>query len=148
MNTIKVVKKIWGEEHWISNGEYCGKLLRLNRMFQCSIHHHKVKTETFFVIKGQVLLELGDNAYMLLPGCAIDVLPGEDHRFSGLEYSEMLEFSTHHEEGDSYRTTQSRKITDIAALNAIIHKTRNGDDRVRKITDFTSGTTCIKSCMI
>ena len=132
MESIKIVKKVWGEEHWIVNEAYCGKLLKLKKMHRCSIHHHEKKTETFFVIKGQVVLELNDEAYMLLPGCAVDVRPGERHRFSGIEDSEIIEFSTHHEDTDSFRLTASGKIENIEELNRAIHKTRTSGDRVRR----------------
>ena len=34
------------------------------------------------------------------------------HRFTGIEDSEIVEFSTHHMEDDSYRETQSGKVPD------------------------------------
>jgi hypothetical protein len=41
-----VVPKSWGEEHWIVNGEYCGKKLVLKKGHRCSLHYHKVKDST------------------------------------------------------------------------------------------------------
>ena len=60
MNTkIEIYPKVWGEEHWIVNKEYCGKKLVLKKGFRCSMHFHKIKDETFYVISGKVLIELG-----------------------------------------------------------------------------------------
>ncbi|MDJ0523115.1 MAG: cupin domain-containing protein [Planctomycetota bacterium] len=97
------VPKVWGEEHWIVNRDYCGKKMVLNKGFRCSLHAHKVKDEVFYVIKGKVLLELGDGERIMVPGDHHHVPPGVEHRFWGLEDSEIIEFSTHHEEEDSYR---------------------------------------------
>ena len=35
------VEKVWGEEHWIVNRDYCGKKMVLNKGFRCSLHFHK-----------------------------------------------------------------------------------------------------------
>ncbi len=57
MENIKIVTKEWGEERWIVNRDYCGKLLILKKGFRCSLHYHKNKDETFYVNKGKVLME-------------------------------------------------------------------------------------------
>ena len=97
------VPKVWGEEHWIVNREYCGKKMVLNKGFRCSLHFHKDKDEVFYVTKGRVFLELGDGERIMEPGDHHHVPPGVEHRFWGLEDSEIIEFSTHHEDDDSYR---------------------------------------------
>ena len=99
--------KVWGEEHWIVNRDYCGKKLVLNRGWRCSLHHHRNKDEVFYVIRGRVLLETGDGWRVLGVGDAERIAPGVVHRFWGLETSEIIEFSTHHEEDDSYRAETS-----------------------------------------
>ncbi len=135
---MKMVEKIWGSEKWIVNNDlYCGKVLTLKKMFRCSIHHHKKKTETFYVTKGEVLLEVDDNAYILLPGDAIDVFIGQDHRFTGLEKSEIMEFSTHHEDEDSYRKVDSGEVrtNDIDDVNKKIHLTRDNNEAIRRNDD-------------
>lgn len=95
--------KVWGEEHWIVNRAYCGKKLILRQGWRCSLHYHREKDEVFYLIRGRVLLEQGDGWLVLEPGDAQHIAPGTVHRFWGLEDSEIIEFSTHHEEDDSYR---------------------------------------------
>jgi mannose-6-phosphate isomerase-like protein (cupin superfamily) len=108
---IKKVDKVWGSEEWIANTDkYCGKILNLNKGYRCSLHYHKNKDETFYILDGEVLIELGDERKMLKKGDSIRVLPGVKHRFTGLKKSKIIEFSTHHEETDSYRDTQSEKV--------------------------------------
>lgn len=99
--------KVWGEEHWIVNREYGGKKLVLRRGWRCSLHYHARKDEVFYVIAGRVLLEHGSAWRVLAPGDAQRIAPGTTHRFWGLADSEMIEFSTHHEEDDSYRLEAS-----------------------------------------
>lgn len=110
MQDIKIVPKVWGEERWIVNRDYCGKLLVLKKGFRCSMHHHKNKDETFYVNKGKVLLELDGMKIVMNPGDAQLVKPNQPHRFTGLEDSEIIEFSTHHEDSDSYRDELSGEV--------------------------------------
>tara|TARA_Y100000034_G_C6898257_1_gene414635 strand:+ start:145 stop:1881 length:1737 start_codon:yes stop_codon:yes gene_type:complete len=110
MSDIKKVDKVWGSEEWIVNRDYCGKILNLNKGFRCSIHHHKEKDETFYVLEGQVLLEVDGEKKVLNVGDKYLIEPGQKHRFTGIENSKILEFSTHHEDSDSYRDEPSGKM--------------------------------------
>ena len=110
MTQHKEVNKEWGKEIWIVNRDYCGKKLILNKGFRCSMHYHKNKDETFYILNGQVLLEIGMQKNIMLPGDSILIKPGQKHRFTGLEFSEIMEFSTHHEDSDSYREELSGKV--------------------------------------
>jgi quercetin dioxygenase-like cupin family protein len=110
---IKKVDKLWGSEEWIVNNElYCGKILNLNKGFRGSIHYHKNKHETFYLLEGKVLIELGDSLekQTLKPGESIVLEPGKKHRFTPLEDSKIIEFSTHHEDDDTYRDSESEKV--------------------------------------
>lgn len=109
-NDIPVHPKEWGEEHWIVNREYCGKKLVLRKGWRCSMHHHKLKDETFYVITGLVLLETKDGKRFLEPGDSQHITTGEAHRFTGIEDSEIIEFSTHHRDDDSYRDVPSGQV--------------------------------------
>ncbi|MAG07885.1 hypothetical protein CMO89_00260 [Candidatus Woesearchaeota archaeon] len=115
MQDIKIVPKAWGEERWIVNRDYCGKLLILKKGFRCSMHHHKNKDETFYINKGRVLLELEGSKFIMKPGQALLIEPNQKHRFTGLEDSEIIEFSTHHDDSDSYRDELSGEV-DLSTL--------------------------------
>tara|TARA_Y100000310_G_C20575444_1_gene760168 strand:+ start:138 stop:533 length:396 start_codon:yes stop_codon:yes gene_type:complete len=117
---IKIVQKVWGKEKWIVNRDYCGKLLILKKGFRCSMHHHKNKDETFFINKGKVFLELDGKKIIMNPGDSELVMPNQKHRFTGLEDSEIIEFSTHHEDEDSYRDELSGEIDLSSLLSKII----------------------------
>ncbi len=100
-------EKLWGEEHWIVNRDYCGKKLVLRRGWRCSLHYHERKDEVFYLIAGRVLLEHAGGWRVMVPGHAQRIPPGTVHRFWGLDDSEIIEFSTHHEDDDSYRLEPS-----------------------------------------
>ena len=110
-----IVKKVWGhEEIIVDNGEYCGKRLCLNEGYRCSIHRHE-KLETFYIESGQVYLELEETPgsdemknNLLTSGNVVDIPRNSWHRFSGLEDSVIVEFST--PDTDSERKTRSEKI--------------------------------------
>lgn len=112
---LNYVEKVWGYEEWIANSEnYCGKKLVLKKGFSCSMHHHKIKDETFYVASGKVLLEMELNgeqsSRIMTSGDVQHIKIGMWHRFIGIEDSEIFEFSTFHKDSDSYRRTQSGKV--------------------------------------
>jgi mannose-6-phosphate isomerase-like protein (cupin superfamily) len=109
-DAIEIHPKAWGEEHWIVNERYCGKKLVLRQGYRCSVHHHRLKDEVFYVLTGRVLMEVDSAPRVLLPGMKQHIRPGQKHRFTGLEASEIIEFSTHHEEEDSYRDEPSGRV--------------------------------------
>jgi mannose-6-phosphate isomerase-like protein (cupin superfamily) len=110
---VRVVPKEWGEERWLVNNRlYCGKLMILRRGWRCSLHMHRVKDETFFVRTGRMLFEIEGpggrvRKRILGPGAVQHVPPGTWHRFSGLRRTEFYEFSTTHDDADSYRKVPS-----------------------------------------
>jgi len=106
----RVVPKEWGEEHWIVNRGYCGKKLILRRGFRCSLHLHPVKDETFHVDRGAVFLELAGEGHVLRAGDTRHIPTGTPHRFTGLEESVILEFSTHHDDDDVVRMEPSGAV--------------------------------------
>ncbi len=104
-----IVPKIWGKEVWLVNCEYCGKLLCVNRGAVCSYHFHPQKKETFYCLMGQVALTIEGKDYMLNPFCRPKTIePMKKHQFMGLTDAVILEVSTHHEDGDVCRITESR----------------------------------------
>lgn len=110
-----LVPKEWGHEEWIvNNALYCGKKLVFKSLHRCSLHHHKIKHETFYVISGKVLLETELNGVTLsrvmMPGDSAQIPPLMWHRLTGIVESDVIEFSTHHMEEDSYRAVPSGKV--------------------------------------
>lgn len=105
------VPKVWGDELWIVNNHlYCGKLLYLDEGASSSLHMHKKKQETFFCLSGQVGLHIEGKDYMLNPfSRPKTILPGEKHQFNGLTEAIILEISTHHEDSDVVRFSESQK---------------------------------------
>ena len=58
---LHVVPKGWGFEKWIVNNEkYCGKILYFVKDRKCSFHYHKLKTETFYIQSGKIILRYSE----------------------------------------------------------------------------------------
>lgn len=89
------------------NKEYCGKKLILRKNRRCSLHKHKEKDEVFYLLTGSVRMEVGDDVFLMQPGDFVHIPAGIYHRFTGLEESAIVEFSTNHQEDDSYRKEES-----------------------------------------
>lgn len=113
-----VTPKVWGSETLIANREFCGKVMSLREGMRCSLHYHRVKDETFLVTRGRVKVEIGRSGEAARPGeglsvlvlgsgDSIDVPPLTLHRFTGMEDSEFIEFSTRDDPEDSVRIVPS-----------------------------------------
>lgn len=111
----KVVEKPWGREEWIVNEEYCGKILTLDKGYHSSLHYHKEKKETFYLLEGKILVVSDGRDLVLNVGDILDIKRGQLHRIQALEDSKLLEISTHHEDSDSYWVVKGGKL-----LKAII----------------------------
>lgn len=109
---IKSVNKLWGYEDWLVNTElYCAKILGLKHGYQCSLHYHKKKDETFYCLDGCVKLELEDKIFTLAKGQQIRIRPKQKHRFTAItNTAKILEVSTHHCDKNSYRIKKSSKV--------------------------------------
>ena len=111
LQRLHIVPKGWGFEKWITNSElYCGKILYIIKDRKCSWHYHKNKHETFYVQSGSILLRYGidfdikNSTQMILnKGDHFVVPPMLVHQMEGIEDTELFEFSTLHEDSDSYR---------------------------------------------
>ena len=114
VESVDMVPKLWGYEKWLENNDkYCCKLLSLKKGYQCSLHKHKIKDEMFFITQGHVRLEVGKKVMHMLPGSFVRITCGVLHRFRGIEDSIMIEVSTHHEDSDSYRVEESKKVEEM-----------------------------------
>jgi mannose-6-phosphate isomerase-like protein (cupin superfamily) len=119
---INTVIKKWGYELWIENNNlYCGKHLHVLPGKLCSVHYHKNKKETFYVIGGELHLQCStilteDNwksgrwiNIFLKKGQSFTINPMTAHRFTANtnEPCDFIEISTHHDDDDSYRIIES-----------------------------------------
>jgi mannose-6-phosphate isomerase-like protein (cupin superfamily) len=108
---VNIVPKGWGRELWIANSDlYCGKLLEIRKGKKCSLHYHKLKTESFFLRSGRIRMRIKESPesetieeFELNAGDCMDIPPGLVHQMEALEDAELFEFSTRHFEEDSHR---------------------------------------------
>jgi len=110
---VKVVPKSWGYEIWMANTDlYCGKILHINQGHCTSYHYHNLKDETFYVLKGQMLLEFEDHKHRIKQkispeGSTKRIFPGTKHRLIGFTDVDIIEISTQHFDEDSIRLVDS-----------------------------------------
>ncbi len=108
---VRIVPKGWGRELWIANDEkYCGKILEISKGKKCSLHYHKLKTESFYLRSGRLTVRIMESPeaetvqeFELVAGDCMDVRPGLVHQMEAIEDAELYEFSTQHFDSDSYR---------------------------------------------
>ncbi len=108
---VRIVPKGWGREVWIANNDlYCGKILEIKKGKRCSLHFHQLKTESFYLRSGKLLIRVKQSSasetieeFELTAGDCMDVPRGLVHQMEAIEDAELLEFSTHHLDSDSYR---------------------------------------------
>lgn len=106
----EIHEKTWGRELWVENiSEYCGKILEFNPGGKTSMHFHLNKTETMHLTEGRIDIDLVDPesaeryTVSLFPGDSLLIPRGQLHQIHALRKSTLLEFSTMHEDSDSYR---------------------------------------------
>ena len=108
----KKVDKIWGHEIWLANNEkhdYCGKILHVNAGHGSSMHYHMDKHETFYILKGQLELELLDtrdgtrSIIVLNEGDGYEIEQGQPHKLAAGIDTDIIEVSTFHKDEDSHR---------------------------------------------
>jgi mannose-6-phosphate isomerase-like protein (cupin superfamily) len=108
---VRIVPKGWGREVWIVNGPlYCGKILEIDQGKRCSLHYHRLKTESFYLRSGRLKVRVKQDPQALefeefevVAGECMDVPPGLVHQMEALERVELYEFSTQHFDSDSHR---------------------------------------------
>ena len=104
-------KKGWGYEKWLVNNDlYCAKILYFESNKRCSWHYHKIKTESFFVQTGKIIVRYSweddlkhSKDKLLIEGQSFHVPVGLRHMIIAIETANVLEVSTRHFEEDSYR---------------------------------------------
>ena len=124
----RFVPKAWGHEQILVSGPlYTLKRLTILPGFRCSLHYHKLKSETFLVVSGTLRLELQQvtpegvalgplRPEVLWPGQQYTLAPCTAHRFYPATHEPcvFLEVSTEDLATDSYRLEPSGPIPERA----------------------------------
>ncbi len=83
-------------EFWIANETehgYCGKYLFVFDGQTCPHHFHKMKHETFFVVKGSIRMRTDEKDLIMEQGAVLVMPPGVAHSFTGIGAALVLEVS-------------------------------------------------------
>jgi len=104
------VEKGWGSENiWCTNEKYCGKMMNFNEGAKFSMHFHREKDETWYVLSGKFDVYWIDttNASMhvenLSEGDVWHNPPLLPHRLVCIEKGTIIEVSTPDSVEDNYR---------------------------------------------
>lgn len=106
----EIVPKGWGhEEIWASTYGYAGKILHFNEGAKFSMHFHKLKDETWYVLEGKFLLRVIDTSNATVNEMELDVgdvwrnNPLVPHQLVCLQKGKVIEVSTTDTAVDNYR---------------------------------------------
>lgn len=114
----KFVEKDWGSETWMANNEledYCGKILHIKEGQSSSMHYHLDKHETFYILDGQLMVDLINTSdgtqydpIIMSKGETLEIKRGQPHQLIAHEGDvTFFEVSTFHKDEDSYRIWKS-----------------------------------------
>ncbi len=95
-------------EYWIVNdtvNRYCGKFLFLFEGQRCPSHRHAAKDETFFIVRGNVAMNVDGEERLLRAGDVLKMPPGKVHTFAAIGGPALvLEVSLPSVPGDNFFT--------------------------------------------
>jgi len=105
-----MVTKGWGHENiWCSNDKYCGKMLTFNEGAKFSMHFHREKDETWFILNGKFTVTIIDtkdasrSTVELTAGDTWHNPPLLPHQLACVEAGTIIEVSTPDSVEDNYR---------------------------------------------
>ena len=108
-----IVEKGWGYENiFVTNDEYCGKILHFNAGGKSSMHYHVKKKETWHCLSGKFIIRRinTDNASIketiFEPGMTWTNYIGIPHQVECIEEGDILEVSTPDDSIDNYRVSK------------------------------------------
>jgi len=104
------VSKGWGsEEIWATNDKYCGKFMHFNEGAKFSMHFHREKDETWYVLSGKfevryiMTQDASFRKEILNVGDTWHNAPFEPHQLHCIEAGTIIEVSTPDSVEDNYR---------------------------------------------
>ena len=104
------VKKGWGsEEIWATNDRYCGKMMHFNKGAKFSMHFHREKDETWYVLSGKFIVRWINTDDATISERELDEgntwrnSPLVPHQLVCIEAGTIIEVSTADSVEDNYR---------------------------------------------
>ena len=108
--TVAIDHKGWGQEIFLINcPDYCAKILCFDAGQDGSLHFHREKHESWYLLEGELRFEWIDteraetNMKILRAGDMVDIPRLCPHKVTAITACRILEVSTPHYHFDSYR---------------------------------------------
>ncbi len=94
----RVIEKPWGKEELLEkNDKYMFKRLTMLQGHACSLQYHEYKTESVYVLSGQLKVTFGekeDEVVVMNPHDFMTIVPYKVHRMEAVTDAVYLESST------------------------------------------------------
>ena len=110
MRYAGTVNKGWGREDiFVTNDEYCGKILSFFNDGKSSMHYHLDKKETWYCLSGQFIIHYINTKDASISQVSFNVGDvwtnerGMPHQLECIETGSILEVSTPDSDEDNYR---------------------------------------------
>ena len=94
--SVKIVEKPWGRELWVAmEKEYGGKILEMKKGYTTSLHYHRYKKETIYVLEGVLRIYVPEGeSREIKAGESVTIEPNDVHRLEAVTDVKLIEFST------------------------------------------------------
>jgi len=113
------IEKAWGQERtFVSNSNYCGKLLKFNTGAKGAMHYHAIKEETWYVLSGKfkvrtINTQTAQQVELLIQeGNTWTNSPLVPHQLECIEEGVVIEMSTVEDLTDTYRILPGSEVQD------------------------------------
>jgi len=114
----------------VVNRDYCKSVVVMTAGQSYPNHYHRIKTESFYVLHGELTLTIDGEQHKVLPGELMHIERGQDHAFSTDKGVVFEEISTVYMPNDSVYTDD-----DIAKTNYTQRRTTLNSDEWKEITE-------------
>lgn len=104
----------------VVNRDYCKSYVAMTKGQKYPNHYHRIKTESFYVLYGDLHVELDGKEYVLFPGEMLNVDRDQDHTFWTDNGTLFEEISTMYVPNDSIYLDEEIKKTSYAERRTTI----------------------------
>lgn len=91
----------------VVNRDYCKSIVAMTPGQAYPNHYHRIKTESFYVLHGELIVTVDGTEHKILPGELLHIDRGQDHSFATKTGTVFEEISTMYVPNDSVYTDEN-----------------------------------------